>query len=140
MKKITKFANGPVTHHDNRHNCPAGHSVTKLAVSLSRITLCKKNAPDLRWLLVQHHLGKITQKMPLAPSPAKMGGHPCEMLGVILHGDDDISRFLPCFNIAVSLGNLFQRVVLIDNRLQLSRLHQLFEEKQILIFWVGSPE
>ena len=39
-----------------------------------------------------------------------------------------ISRFLPFFNIAMSLGSLFQRIASINDRFYLPRLNKLFEE------------
>ena len=49
----------------------------------------------------------------------------------MLHSDDDISLFVPCFDIPVSLGNLFQRIASIDDRFYLPRLNKLPEENQI---------
>jgi len=39
-----------------------------------------------------------------------------------------ISSFVPFFNIAMSLGNLFQRIASVNDRFYLSRLNKLFEE------------
>ena len=47
---------------------------------------------------------------------------------VMRHSYDYISRLLPCFDIAVRLGNLFQRIASIYDRFNLSRLNKLFEE------------
>ena len=44
------------------------------------------------------------------------------------HSYDDISLFAPCFDIAVRLGGLFQRVASIDDRSYLPRLNKLSEE------------
>ncbi len=44
---------------------------------------------------------------------------------------DDISLFVPFFDIPVSLGNLFQRIASIDDRFDLSRLNKFFDENQI---------
>ena len=44
------------------------------------------------------------------------------------HSDDDISCFVSCFDIPVSLGDLFQRIAAIDDRFYLAGLNQLFEE------------
>jgi hypothetical protein len=47
------------------------------------------------------------------------------------HSDDDVSPFLPLFDIPVSFGDLFQRIAPIDDRFYLSRLNKLdklFEE------------
>ena len=50
----------------------------------------------------------------------------------MLHRYDDISLFMPLFNIPVSLDNLFQRISSVDDRFYLTRLNQFFEEDQIL--------
>ena len=47
---------------------------------------------------------------------------------IMFHGYDYVSLFLPCFDIPVSLGNLFQRVASIDDRFYLARLQHIFEE------------
>ena len=47
---------------------------------------------------------------------------------IMFHSNDYISLFVSCFDIPVSLGNLFQRIASIDDRFYLSRLNQLFEE------------
>ncbi len=39
-----------------------------------------------------------------------------------------ISLFLSCFNIPVSLGNLFQRIAPVYDRFYLSRLNKFFED------------
>src|SRR3990172_4046692 len=49
-----------------------------------------------------------------------------------LNSDDDISLFVPCFDIPVSLGNLFQWIAPIDDRFNRSGLNKLFEGKQII--------
>jgi hypothetical protein len=45
------------------------------------------------------------------------------------HRDDDIALFVSCVDVAVSLGNVFQRIASIDDRLDLPRLNQLFEDQ-----------
>ena len=47
---------------------------------------------------------------------------------VLLHRYDDISMFLHCFNIAMRLGGLLQRIASIDDGSNFPRLNQLFEE------------
>ena len=49
----------------------------------------------------------------------------------LLHSDDDISLFVPFFHIAMSLGNVFQWIASIYDRLELSRLNELSEEDEI---------
>ena len=44
------------------------------------------------------------------------------------HRDDDIALFVSCVDIAVSVGNPFQRIASIDDRLYLSHLNKLCEE------------
>ena len=53
-------------------------------------------------------------------------------LVVMFDGYDDIALFLACFDIPVSLGNLFQRIASINDRFYPSGLDQLLEENQIL--------
>ena len=50
---------------------------------------------------------------------------------MMFHSDDDISLFVPFFDIPVRLGHLFQRIASINDRFYLPRLNQLFEEEQI---------
>ena len=38
---------------------------------------------------------------------------------MLLHSDDDIALFVPFFNIAMRLDNLFQRITSIDDRFYL---------------------
>jgi hypothetical protein len=45
----------------------------------------------------------------------------------MLHGDDDIALFVPFFNIAVGLGNLFKRITSIYDLFNLSCLDKLFK-------------
>ena len=52
---------------------------------------------------------------------------PCVSVGMG-HRDDDISLFVSCVDIPVSLGDLFQRIASINDRFYLSRLNKLFEE------------
>ena len=47
------------------------------------------------------------------------------------HSDDDISLFMPLFDIAVRLGDLLQRINPVYDRFDLSRLDQLCEEDKI---------
>ena len=56
--------------------------------------------------------------------------HALLTLGVVVlfHRDDYISLFVSCFDIPVSLDNLFQRIASVYDRLYLSRFNQLFEE------------
>ena len=55
----------------------------------------------------------------------------CSSVSVVLvHRDDDIPLFVSCVDIPVRLGNLFQRIASINNRLKMSRFHQLFEKQQ----------
>ena len=67
------------------------------------------------------------------------------MLGVLLgfvvsfQGDYNISRFLPGFDIPVSIGSLFQRIASIDDGFYLSRLNQLFEDNQIFTLLAPCP-
>jgi hypothetical protein len=56
----------------------------------------------------------------------------------MLHRDDDISLFVPVFDISVSLGHLLQRVAPIDNGLQFSRLNQPSEENQVFDLLTGT--
>ena len=50
-------------------------------------------------------------------------------LAVLFHRDDDIALFVSCFDIPVSLDNLFQRIASINDWFYLSRFNQLFEEE-----------
>ena len=43
------------------------------------------------------------------------------------HSDDDIPLFEPLFDIPVSLGSLFQRIALINDRFYLTCLDKLFD-------------
>ena len=47
------------------------------------------------------------------------------------HSYDDISLFVSCVDVAVSLGNVFQWIASIYDRLELSRLNELSEEDEI---------
>jgi len=44
------------------------------------------------------------------------------------HSYDNIALFVSRVDVAVSLGNVFQWIASIDNRVDLPRLNQLFEE------------
>lgn len=57
----------------------------------------------------------------------------------MFHCDNDISLFVSCIDIPVGLNNLFQRIAFINNRFDLPRLDEFFEEDQIFRFWRGSP-
>src|SRR5256712_2958316 len=48
------------------------------------------------------------------------------------HDDDDIPLFVSSFDIAMSLGDLFKGVALIDDRSKFSRLHELLKENHVL--------
>jgi len=48
---------------------------------------------------------------------------------ILFQSYDYISLFVSCFDIPVSLGNLFQRIASIDDRFYFPRLNKLFEEK-----------
>lgn len=50
---------------------------------------------------------------------------------LLVHNDDDIPLFVPCFHIAMSFGNAFQWIASIYDRLELSRLNELSEEDEI---------
>ena len=64
-------------------------------------------------------------------------GVSCQTLGVVVlhHRDDDIALFVSCFDIAVSLGNLFQWIASINDRSDLSRFNEFFEEHEIFSLW-----
>ena len=49
----------------------------------------------------------------------------------MLHSDDYISHCVPFFDIAMSLGSLFQWITSTDDRFKLSRLNKLSEENDI---------
>ncbi len=49
----------------------------------------------------------------------------------MIHGNDDVDLFVPLFHIAVSLGDLFQRVASVDDWFYLPHLDQLGEENKI---------
>src|SRR2546421_8673336 len=42
----------------------------------------------------------------------------------MIHRDDDISLFVSCVDVAVSLGNVFQWIASIDDRLDCRRTHK----------------
>lgn len=48
--------------------------------------------------------------------------------GVMAYGNDDISLFVSCLDILVSLGNLLQRIASINDRFYLPCLDQSIEE------------
>ena len=51
-----------------------------------------------------------------------------DVRSMLCHRDDDIALFVSCVDVPVSLGNVFQRIASIDDRLYLPRLNQLCEE------------
>ncbi len=58
-------------------------------------------------------------------------GDTCNALlgsNIMFQSYDHISRFLPFFTIAMSLGHLFHRIASIYDRFYLPRLNKLFEE------------
>ena len=55
------------------------------------------------------------------------------------HSDDDISLFVSCVDVPVSLGNVFQWIASIDDRLYLPRLNQLFEKNEVFSLWACYP-
>ena len=61
--------------------------------------------------------------------PASCGGSALSGFVVMFHSDDYIPLLVPCFDIPVSLGSLFQRIASIYDRFYLSRLNKLFEEE-----------
>jgi hypothetical protein len=56
---------------------------------------------------------------------------------VLCHSDNNIPLFMPRFDIPVRLGNLLQRIALIDNGFDLARLYQLFDGNSILSAFAG---
>ena len=60
-----------------------------------------------------------------------VGGSAQSGFVIMLHSYDHIPLFVPCFDVPVSLGSLFQRIASVYNRLYLSRLNELFEVNQI---------
>ena len=54
-------------------------------------------------------------------------------LGIIVmfYSYNYVPLFVPCFDIPVSLNNLFQRIASVYNRFQLSRFNKLLKENQI---------
>ena len=55
------------------------------------------------------------------------------------HSYDDISLLVSSFDIPMSLGNLLQWIAPIDDRPQLSRLNELFEEDEIFRLRIRNP-
>jgi hypothetical protein len=53
------------------------------------------------------------------------------------HCDDDIALFSSCIDIPVSVSNLFQWIVAINDRPKRSHLNKLKEEGQVLILLPG---
>ena len=47
------------------------------------------------------------------------------------HRDNDISLFLPRFDIPMSLGCLFQRIAFIDDGFVLPRFDQFLDEREV---------
>ena len=58
-------------------------------------------------------------------------------LVIMPHNYDYISYFLPCLDVPVSFGNLFQRIASIYYWSKLSCLNKLFEKKNVFfsLFW-----
>ena len=91
-------------------------------------------------LPVRHRQGDTFSER-LAPLPAFQESlvalhrryHRSFSLDFTLYSYDHVSLFVSCFDIAVRLGSLFQRLASIYDRLYLSRLSKLFEENQILV-------
>ena len=50
------------------------------------------------------------------------------------HGDDHISFFVPFVHVAVRLGNLLQWIDPVDDRSDLPRFNEFFEEDEIFGF------
>jgi hypothetical protein len=48
---------------------------------------------------------------------------------IVFHGYDDIALFAPLIDIPVGVGHLFQRIAPIDERFELARFNQIFEEQ-----------
>lgn len=48
---------------------------------------------------------------------------------IVVHGDDDISLLVPLIDVPVRLDNLFQRIAPVDDRFELARFNQVFEEQ-----------
>ena len=48
---------------------------------------------------------------------------------MLCHSYDNISLFVSCVDVPVSLGNVFQRITFIDDRLYLPRLNKLCEDQ-----------
>ena len=68
------------------------------------------------------------------PFPA-VNGNALSGFAIVSHSDDDISLFVSCVDIPVSLGNLFQRIASISDRLKRPLLNQLKEESQIFLLF-----
>ena len=64
-------------------------------------------------------------------TPQNLSYPPHSLSGFVFmfHRYDYISLFLSCFDIPVSLSNLFQRIAAINHRFYLPRLYKFFEEK-----------
>jgi len=58
------------------------------------------------------------------------------------HSDNDISRFLPFFDISVSFDNLFERIASVDYGSVLSGLDEFFKKGYVFfpVFWNGKPD
>src|SRR5215471_642108 len=57
----------------------------------------------------------------------------------LLHSDDDISLFVPLVNIPVGLDDLLQGIASINDRFDLARFNQFFQEVEILRLWGCCP-
>ena len=58
---------------------------------------------------------------------------------VLLHRNDDISLFVPLVNIPVSLDDLLQGIASINDRFDLARFNEFFQEDEILSRWGCFP-
>lgn len=68
-----------------------------------------------------------------AGEPGRVGGEGwISGRPMTFHNDDYISFFIACFDIAVRLGGLLQKIAPIYDRFNFSRLNQRFEVKQII--------
>ena len=72
-------------------------------------------------MLQEEHENSVCRKSP----------HGTVIRSLLVHRDDDIALFVSCFDIPVSLDNLFQRIASINDWFDLSRFNQLCEEIQI---------
>jgi hypothetical protein len=80
---------------------------------------------------VVNELSDLSTKLACHYSTALHSGREQRFSGFVImfHSYDNITLFLSCFDIPVSLSNLFQRIAAINHRFYLSRLYKFFEEK-----------